>query len=67
MDAVIFIAFTLILTCKSLFSKEDSSSTNTEVVVEDTTTRTTKLNDAFYDDPEAFSDMIRGLNLPVCK
>lgn len=66
MDAVIFITFALILTCKSLFSKEDTSS-STEIVEEDTTTRTTKLNDAFYDDPEAFSEMIRGLNLPVCK
>lgn len=62
MDAVVIIGIALAFTVKGMFfSKPEVSSA--DIIPEDTT-RTTKLNDTLYDDPNAFSRIINMLGFP---
>lgn len=66
MDAVIFLSLALFLTIKTLNSTEPETKTQREIdsmTVEDTT-RVAKLNDSFYEDPNAFSEIINALGFP---
>ncbi len=62
MDAILFIGFTLGLTIYLMFFDKNSAE-DTPVQVEDMT-REAKLNDAFYEDPNAFSLIINALGFP---
>lgn len=62
MDAILFIGLALGTTIYLLYKKTDDSE---EVVVEvEDVTREAKLNDSFYDDPNAFSLIINALGFP---
>lgn len=65
MDAVVFLAIALVLAWHA-YEEPDSTptKTNVEVVKEDTVTRTAKLNEDFYDDPDAFMDIAKALGFP---
>ena len=66
MDAVIFISVALFLTLKIMYGKEAETPTQKAIdkmVVEDVT-RTAKLNESFYEDPNAFSEIINALGYP---
>lgn len=66
MDAVIFLSLALFLTIKTLNSTEPETKTQREIdamTVEDIT-RVAKLNDSFYEDPNAFSEIINALGFP---
>lgn len=63
MDAVVFIIFAWVLVFMQMKNPQGSvtqMSNGVEVQPEDVT-RTTKLNDAFYDDPNAFTEISRAL------
>lgn len=62
MDAILFISLALGTTVYLLYSKGDDAG-NVAVEVEDVT-REAKLNDAYYDDPNAFSLIINALGFP---
>lgn len=66
MDAVLFISFTIVVIFLQVLrpSKEDvKTSVESELVVEDTD-RVAKLNDSFYEDTNAFSEIINALGFP---
>lgn len=64
MDALIFISIALFLVLKHLNTPDEAK----DVVVKETeiedVTRTAKLNDFFYEDENAFSEMINALGFP---
>lgn len=66
MDLVIFSIIAIVLTFTTMKAETDSSikSSKTVTAVVEDTTRTTKLNDAFYDDPNAFTEISRALGFP---
>ena len=66
MDAIIFIGFSLFLTLRIMFGKDAKDAPAAEVVPEDTT-RVAKLNDTFFEDPNAFCEMITAVGFPTCK
>lgn len=59
MDAVVFIIICLIYVITGV-SNTVAETVPTDVVVEDTT-RVAKLNDAMFDDPDAFMDLAHNL------
>lgn len=63
MDAVLFISLALFLTISVIYGKEPVESKNTEVEPEDVT-REAKLNEFFYEDQNAFSEIINALGFP---
>lgn len=62
MDAVIFIAIALVIALRAV-QNSGTSGDVIEVEAEDTT-RVAKLNDNFYDDPDAFMDIAHALGFP---
>lgn len=62
MDAVLFIGFALFLTISMVFF--DKGDPEAITVKPEDTTREAKLNDAFYEDPNAFSLIINALGFP---
>lgn len=62
MDAVLFIGFALFLTISMVFY--DKGDTESLTVKPEDMTREAKLNDAFYEDPNAFSLIINALGFP---
>lgn len=62
MDAVLFIGFALFLTISMVFFDKGDSEAIT--IKPEDTTREAKLNDTFYDDPNAFSLIINALGFP---
>ncbi len=62
MDAVLFIALALFLTIYLVFFDKGDSEDKT--VVKEDTAREAKLNDAFYEDLNAFSAIINALGFP---
>lgn len=65
MDAVIFLAITLFLAWRAYEEPEATSTkSNVKVVKEDTVNRVAKLNEDFYDDPDAFLDIAKALGFP---
>ena len=62
MDAVLFIGLALFLTNSMVFF--DKGDPEAATVVSEDTTREAKLNDSFYDDPNAFSLIINALGFP---
>lgn len=63
MDAFILIVLTLVLVVKTLNSKEEQTVTLAENSVT-TQERTAKLNDTYYEDLDAFSEIIHALGFP---
>lgn len=63
MDAVIFITVALVLFAMQVLKPQTSGKGDTEYVVEDVT-REAKLNDTFYEDVDAFSEIIHALGFP---
>ena len=62
MDAIVIIGIALVLTVKNVFfSKQEVSSVAFE---KEDVTRTTKLNDSFYEDPNAFYVVANMLGYP---
>lgn len=62
MDAILFIGLALGTTIYLLFSKNEDAGDAT-VELEDVT-REAKLNDSYYEDPNAFSLIINALGFP---
>lgn len=62
MDAVLFIGFALFLTISMVFY--DKGDTESLTVKPEDMTREAKLNDTFYEDPNAFSLIINALGFP---
>lgn len=60
MDAVIFIGICLVLVYKQLMSTDSNDTVIEEIEAEDVT-RVAKLNDAMFEDPDAFMDYARML------
>lgn len=63
MDAVIFGIFAVVMTVLALNGPDEKQSTAKDIIAEDTT-RTTKLNDSFYEDPNAFTEICSALGFP---
>lgn len=65
MDAIVFIILALVLTLrpKPVEATQRVSGNDITVSAEDTT-REAKLNDSYYEDPNAFSEMINELGFP---
>lgn len=65
MDALLFMILALILTLKVVLGKPEDSS-NPEIIetASEDTNRVAKLNETFYEDPEAFCDIIHALGFP---
>lgn len=66
MDAVIFIGICLYIVVRQVNLSSDTDDTFETMEAEDTT-RVAKLNDAFYEDPDAFMDIAHALGFPVGK
>ena len=66
MDAIIFIGFSLFLTLRIMFGSTPKEASAAEVIPEDTI-RVAKLNDNFFEDPNAFCEMITAVGFPTCK
>ena len=64
MDALIFISIALFIVLKHLKSIETEASTVVKDIDVEDTTRTAKLNETFYQDENAFSEMINALGFP---
>ena len=65
MDAVIFGIVAVVLTFKILYGPEqEEASSNSNNFIPEDTTRTTKLNDSFYEDPNAFTEISSALGFP---
>lgn len=60
MDAVVFITVSLVMFGLQVFGKTGSVSETEEMVVEDIT-REVRLNETFYEDPDAFSEISHAL------
>lgn len=63
MDAVIFITIALVLFAMQVMQPNKTSENGVEYSVEDVT-REAKLNDSFYEDEDAFSEIIHALGFP---
>lgn len=65
MDAVIFGIIAIVLTILSMYKgdTESPAGATTSVKPEDTT-RTTKLNDSYYEDDNAFTEISSALGFP---
>lgn len=63
MDAVIFITIALVLFAMQVMQPNKTSENGVEYFVEDVT-REAKLNDSFYEDEDAFSEIIHALGFP---
>ena len=64
MDALIFISIALFIVLKHLNSIETAADTVVKDIDVEDTTRTAKLNETFYQDENAFSEMINALGFP---
>lgn len=65
MDLVIYVLIAVFLAWKVLESPEEPVvGAKSEIVKEDTVNRVAKLNDTFYDDPDAFMDIAHCLGFP---
>ena len=64
MDAAIFIIISLVFVLMQV-SKEDTNSEVLEHIEKEDMTRTAKLNDSFYEDPDAFMDIAHALGFNV--
>lgn len=62
MDAVIVIGIAMIFTVKNVFF--GTPEVSDAALIKEDTTRVTKLNDTFYDDPNAFCTIINMLGYP---
>ena len=63
MDAVLFTGIAVVLVVMQMYKPDDTSSSSKDIVVEDVT-RVAKLNDSFYEDPDAFSEIAHALGFP---
>lgn len=63
MDAVLFTGVAVVLVVMQMYKPDDASSSSKDIVVEDVT-RVAKLNDSFYEDPDAFSEIAHALGFP---
>lgn len=63
MDAVLFTGIAVVLVVMQMYKPDDASSSSKDIVVEDVT-RVAKLNDSFYEDPDAFSEIAHALGFP---
>lgn len=63
MDAVLFTGIAVVLVVMQMYKPDDASSSSKNIVVEDVT-RVAKLNDSFYEDPDAFSEIAHALGFP---
>ena len=63
MDAVLFISLALVFTVMLMYKQEPSDASAEEIIAEDTT-RVAKLNDSYYEDTDAFSEIIHALGFP---
>ena len=63
MDAVLFTGIAVVLVVMQMYKPDDASSNSKDIVVEDVT-RVAKLNDSFYEDPDAFSEIAHALGFP---
>ena len=63
MDALLFMILTIVIVVKSLNKPDDIKTTE---LLENTNTveRVAKLNDSFYEDSAAFSEIIHALGFP---
>lgn len=65
MDAVIFGIIAVIMTMLSIYKPDsETSGPVLDNLVPEDTTRTTKLNESFYEDPNAFSEISSALGFP---
>lgn len=64
MDGLLFIIMAIAFVILDSKSAVDDSSVDVEDAVYETGTRVTKLNEEFYDDPQAFSAIINALGFP---
>lgn len=66
MDAIIFISIALVFTIIALNTPEDkvSSDPTLNTVVSEDTSRVAKLNDSYYEDLNAFSEIANALGFP---
>lgn len=63
MDAVLFTGIAVVLVVMQMYKPDDASSSSKDIIVEDVT-RVAKLNDSFYEDPDAFSEIAHALGFP---
>lgn len=63
MDAVLFTGIAVVLVIMQMYKPDDASSSSKDIVVEDVT-RVAKLNDSFYEDLDAFSEIAHALGFP---
>ena len=63
MDAVLFTGIAVVLVVMQMYKPDEASSSSKDIVVEDVT-RVAKLNDSFYEDPDAFSEIAHALGFP---
>lgn len=63
MDAVLFTGIAVVLVVMQMYKPDDASSSSKDIVIEDVT-RVAKLNDSFYEDPDAFSEIAHALGFP---
>lgn len=66
MDAVIFISICVLFVVKQLQSVDTTEEVLDKMEREDLT-RVAKLNDSFYEDPDAFMDIAHALGFPAGK
>ena len=64
MDGLLFIIMAIVFVILDSKATVDDSSVSVEETVYETSTRVTKLNEEFYDDPQAFSKIINALGFP---
>ena len=64
MDAVIFGFLAIVLTALTLYQSEESISVSDDLMTPEDVSRSTKLNDAFYEDPDAFTEISKALGFP---
>lgn len=64
MDAVIFGIIAVVLTFMILYGTEEETSSNADNFLPEDATRSTKLNDNFYEDPNAFTEISSALGFP---
>lgn len=65
MDLVIFTLIAVVIVWRVLEAPEETVvGVKSEIVPEETVNRVAKLNEDFYDDPEAFMDIAHSLGFP---
>ena len=66
MDAVIFISITLFLVIAQLNAPATTVASETDAAdfQPEDTTRTAKINDSYYEDPDAFMEIAHALGFP---